>query len=104
MRTGVLHAERRKSIFPRTGEVTVVKTQLLYNAIKSSEIHVITKKVLYFGTLCFYTVVVTNDRLFPVYWINSVYISCDVKEVAWVATRKKAVCSTSLWLLYSESD
>ena len=35
---------------------------------------------------------VTNDRLFPVYCINPVYISCYLKDVAWVATKKKVVC------------
>lgn len=35
---------------------------------------------------------VTNDSWFPVYWRNPEYISYYIKEVAWVATKKKVVC------------
>lgn len=34
---------------------------------------------------------VAKDRLFQVYCINPVYFSCYVKEVAWVATKKKVL-------------
>lgn len=46
----------------------------------------------HFGALCSYSVAVKNDRSFPVHCINPVHFSCYLKEVAWVATKKKVVC------------